>query len=69
MKVTFDYLDEFARGAKVLRKKYPSFESDYETFLDELEKNPYSGVSLGQHTYKHRMALPPKARARAVVRV
>ena len=29
MKVTFDYLDEFLRGAKVLRKKYPSFEDDY----------------------------------------
>ena len=29
MKVSFDYLDEFERGAKALRKKYPSFESDY----------------------------------------
>ena len=29
MKVTFDYLDEFLRGAKALRKKYPSFEDDY----------------------------------------
>lgn len=50
MKVTFDYLDEFLRGAKVLRKKYPSFEDDYNTFLDELEKNPFSGKSLGKHT-------------------
>ena len=32
MKVTFDYLDEFERGAKVLRKKYPSFEDDFDTF-------------------------------------
>lgn len=44
MKVTFDYLDEFQRGAKALRKKYPSFEDDYNTFLDELEKNPFSGI-------------------------
>ena len=29
MKVTFDYLDEFERGAKALRKKYPSFENDF----------------------------------------
>ena len=28
MKVTFDYLDEFQRGAKALRKKYPSFEDE-----------------------------------------
>ena len=57
MKVTIDYLDEFARGAKALRKKYPSFESDYDTFLDELEKNPFSGECLGQHTYKNSLAI------------
>lgn len=43
MKVAFDYLDEFERGAKALRKKYPSFEKDYDKFLDELEKNPFAG--------------------------
>ena len=65
MKVTIDYLDEFARGAKALRKKYPSFESDYETFLDELEKNPFSGESLGQHTYKNRMAIASKGKGKS----
>ena len=65
MKVTFDYLDEFARGAKALRKKYPSFERDYETFLDELEKNPFSGESLGQHTYKNRMAIASKGKGKS----
>lgn len=33
MKVTFDYIDEFEREAKALRKKYPSFESDYDAYL------------------------------------
>ena len=65
MKVTIDYLDEFARGAKALRKKYPSFESDYETFLDELEKNPFSGESLGRHTYKNRMAIASKGKGKS----
>ena len=60
MKVTFDYLPEFARGAKVLRKKYSSFESDYETFLDE-----FSGESLGQHTYKNRMAIASKGKGKS----
>ncbi len=69
MKVTFDYLDEFLRGAKALRKKYPSFEGDYNTFLDELEKNPFSGESLGIHTYKNRMAIASKGRARVEVPV
>lgn len=65
MKVTFDYLDEFARGAKALRKKYSSFESDYDTFLDELEKNPFAGESLGQHTYKYRMAIASKGKGKS----
>ena len=65
MQVTFDYLDEFERGAKALRKKYPSFENDYDTFLDELEKNPFAGESLGQHTYKHRMAIASKGKGKS----
>ena len=65
MKVTFDYLDEFQRGAKALRKKYPSFEEDYNTFLDELEKNPFSGEPLGNHTYKNRMAITSKGKGKS----
>lgn len=65
MKVLFDYLEEFKRGAKALRKKYPSFENDYNTFLDELEKNPFSGESLGKHTYKNRMAIASKGKGKS----
>jgi mRNA-degrading endonuclease RelE of RelBE toxin-antitoxin system len=65
MKVTFDYIDEFEREAKALRKKYPSFESDYDAFLNELEKNPFSGESLGQHTYKNRMAIASKGKGKS----
>jgi len=65
MKVSFDYLDEFERGAKVLRKKYPSFEDDYQAFLDELEENPYCGESIGHHTYKNRMAIASKGKGKS----
>ena len=65
MKVSFDYLDEFVRGAKVLRKKYPSFDDDYDIFLNELEANPYSGESLGKHTYKNRMAITSKGKGKS----
>lgn len=65
MIVTFDYLDEFERGAKALRKKYPSFESDYNTFLDELEKSPFSGEPLGKHIYKNRMAIASKGKGKS----
>ena len=65
MKVSFDYLDEFERGAKALRKRYPSFESDYDTFLNELGKNPYGGESLGHHIYKNRMAIASKGKGKS----
>jgi mRNA-degrading endonuclease RelE of RelBE toxin-antitoxin system len=65
MKVSFDYLNEFERGAKALRKKYPSFENDYQTFLDELEANPFSGEPIGQHTYKYRMAIASKGKGKS----
>ena len=65
MKVTFDYLPEFERRAKVLNKKYKSFQRDYNNFLDELEKDPFAGESLGQHIYKHRMAIASKGKGKS----
>lgn len=65
MKVAFDYLDEFKRKAKALRKKYPSFDDDYDAFLDEPEENPFSGESLGKHTYKPRMAIASKGKGKS----
>ena len=65
MKVSIDYLPEFERKAKILRKKYPSFEADYNTFLDELEADPFCGESLGQHTYKYRMAIASKGKGKS----
>ena len=44
---------------------YPSFESDYDTFLNDLEKNPFSGEPLGQHTYKYRMAIVSKGKGKS----
>ena len=65
MKVEFDYLPEFERRAKVLAKKYKSFTTDYQAFLDELEKNPFSGESLGHNTYKYRMAISSKGKGKS----
>lgn len=65
MKVSFDYLDEFERRAKAMRKKYHSFESDYNAFLDTLEKAPFSGESLGKHIYKNRMIISSKGKGKS----
>ena len=65
MNVIFDYLPEFETRAKVLAKKYKSFQNDYATFLDELERNPFGGESLGHHTYKYRMAIASKGKGKS----
>ena len=65
MKVSFDYLPEFEKRAKVLAKKYKSFVSDYNSFLDELESNPYGGESLGHNTYKYRMSIASKGKGKS----
>ena len=65
MQVTIDYLPEFERRAKDLAKKYKSFVSDYDVFLDELEKNPFGGESLGHHVYKNRMAIASKGKGKS----
>lgn len=65
MKVSFNYLLEFERRAKALSRKYKSFESDYSNFLDELEKNPFCGESLGRHTYKYRMSIASKGKGKS----
>ena len=63
--VTFEYLPEFERRAKMLAKKYRSFVDDYNAFLDELEQNPFSGILLGNNTYKHRMAIASKGKGKS----
>ena len=65
MRVTFKYLEEFERLAKDLKKKYKSFKDDYNSFLDELEKNPFGGEPLGHHTYKNRMSIASKGKGKS----
>jgi len=65
VRVTFKYLEEFERLAKDLKKKYKSFKEDYNSFLDELEKNPFGGEPLGHHTYKNRMSIASKGKGKS----
>lgn len=52
MSVTIKTLTEFTRRAKLLAKRYKSFQADYLKFLDSIEKNPFQGVALGNGVYK-----------------
>ena len=48
-----------------MEKRYKSFQKDYDTFLDSLEKDPYQGTSLGMGVYKTRMAIASKGKGKS----
>ena len=60
MNVHVEYGPEFKRQFKRLAKKYHSLKSDYESWLDEIYKNPLVGDDLGGGVRKIRMAIADK---------
>lgn len=65
MEVRISVEKEFERQLRKLTKKYRSIIDDYETFLDELEKNPYQGSSLGRGVRKVRMTIASKGKGKS----
>lgn len=55
----------FAKEAKRLAKKYPSFKQDYTEFLDLLRENPLQGDELTPGIRKIRMAIKSKGRGKS----
>jgi len=49
-------LDPFVHDAKRLYKKYKKLPEDLETLFKILNENPHSGIDLGNHCYKIRLA-------------
>ncbi len=58
-------LPRFEKELKRLAKKYLSLKSDYIKLLEELKKNPLSGIPLGHHCYKIRMAITSKGKGKS----
>ena len=65
MEVKINVEKEFERQLRKLTKKYRSIIDDYETFLDELEKDPYQGANLGRGVRKVRMAIASKGKGKS----
>ena len=65
MEVRISVEKEFERQLRKLTKKYRSIIDDYETFLNELEKNPYQGSCLGRGVRKVRMAIASKGKGKS----
>lgn len=55
----------FAKEAKRLAKKYPSFKKDYENFLESLQENPLQGDELTPGIRKIRMAIKSKGKGKS----
>lgn len=55
----------FAKEAKRLAKKYPSFKKDYEFFLESLQENPLQGDELTPGIRKIRMAIKSKGKGKS----
>ncbi len=55
----------FDKQLKRLSKKYPSLKIEYSRLLNELEKNPMQGVSIGNDCYKIRIAIASKNKGKS----
>ncbi|MEI6091934.1 MAG: type II toxin-antitoxin system RelE/ParE family toxin [bacterium] len=52
--------ENFKKEAKILSKKYLSFEDDLEEVIKDIYEKPRYGISLGHNCYKIRFAIKSK---------
>ena len=57
--------DDFAREAKHLTKKYPSFKKDFSDFLKSIAENPLQGDEITKNIRKIRMAIKSKGKGKS----
>jgi hypothetical protein len=58
-------LPSFLRNAKPLRKKYISLKSEIAELIAQLQTNPKIGDSLGDNTFKVRLAISSKGKGKS----
>ena len=58
--ITVSVTEDFAKEAKRLSKKYPSFKQDYKDFLESIKENPLQGDEITKDIRKIRMAIKSK---------
>lgn len=63
--ITVSASDDFAKEAKRLAKKYPSFKQDYKDFLDSIKENPLQGDEITKNIRKIRMAIKSKGKGKS----
>ena len=63
--ITVSVTDDFAKEAKRLAKKYPSFKKDYKEFLVSIKNNPLQGDEITKYIRKIRMAIKAKGKGKS----
>ena len=63
--ITISVSDDFAKEAKRLAKKYPSFKQDYKEFLESIKDNPLQGDEITKNIRKIRMAIKAKGKGKS----
>ena len=63
--ITVSVSDDFAKEAKRLAKKYPSFKKDYKEFLESIKNNPLQGDEITKNIRKIRMAIKSKGKGKS----
>ena len=63
--ITISVSDDFAKEAKRLTKKYPSFKQDYKDFLVSIKNNPLQGDEITKKIRKIRMAIKAKGKGKS----
>jgi mRNA-degrading endonuclease RelE of RelBE toxin-antitoxin system len=58
-------IDKFKKEAKRLIKKFPSLKSELAVVNKNLSKDPTTGTSLGNDTYKIRVAIKSKGKGKS----
>lgn len=64
MKTNVNITNSFLKQAKKLVKKYKSLKNELEILEVELKKNPQMGVSLGNNSFKIRLAVKSKGKGK-----
>lgn len=57
---------KYRKDMKLLTKRYPSIISDMKNLINKLEKEPESGVGLGNSIYKIRFRISSKNKGKSV---
>ena len=63
--ITVSVSDDFAKEAKRLAKKYPSFKQDYKDFLESIKNNPQQGDEITKNIRKIRIAIKSKGKGKS----